>query len=64
MQKENLDPTLKERVQFVPLNFFSGTPVKDCDIYYVNSSFFASVMSLILSSYVMYCMTGLWTAAK
>ncbi|KAJ7931437.1 S-adenosyl-L-methionine-dependent methyltransferase [Mycena leptocephala] len=35
MQKENLNPTLKERVQFVPLDFFSGTPVKDCDIYYL-----------------------------
>jgi hypothetical protein len=64
MQKENLEPTLKERVQFVPLDFFSGTPVKDCDIYYVNSSFFTSVMSLIFSSYVMYFMTGPWTTAK
>ncbi|KAJ7127080.1 S-adenosyl-L-methionine-dependent methyltransferase [Mycena epipterygia] len=33
--KMDLASTLKQRVEFVPLDFFSGTPVKDCDVYYV-----------------------------
>ncbi|KAF7375742.1 3-O-methyltransferase 2 [Mycena sanguinolenta] len=35
MLKGDLDPALKERVQFVSLDFFSGTPVQDCDVYYI-----------------------------
>jgi len=29
------DPGLRERVQYVPLDFFQGTPVRDCDFYYL-----------------------------
>ncbi|KAJ6505928.1 S-adenosyl-L-methionine-dependent methyltransferase [Mycena vulgaris] len=35
LQNSDLDQTLKQRVQFIPLDFFSGTPAKDCDVYYV-----------------------------
>ncbi|KAJ7209445.1 S-adenosyl-L-methionine-dependent methyltransferase [Mycena haematopus] len=31
----DLDATAKERVQWVPLDFFNETPVKGCDVYYL-----------------------------
>ncbi|KAJ7487263.1 S-adenosyl-L-methionine-dependent methyltransferase [Mycena galericulata] len=33
--KEVTDPTLKKRLQYVPLNFFTEAPVRDCDFYYL-----------------------------
>ncbi|KAJ7170592.1 S-adenosyl-L-methionine-dependent methyltransferase [Mycena crocata] len=35
LEKETMDPALKQRVQFVPLDFFGSTPVKGCDVYYI-----------------------------
>ncbi|KAJ6619669.1 S-adenosyl-L-methionine-dependent methyltransferase [Mycena sp. CBHHK59/15] len=35
LQQQAMDPLLKERVQFVPLDFFGETPVAGCDVYYM-----------------------------
>ncbi|KAJ7659940.1 S-adenosyl-L-methionine-dependent methyltransferase [Mycena rosella] len=38
LNTEITDVALRERVQYVPLDFFNGTPVQDCDFYYVSKS--------------------------
>ncbi|KAJ7637687.1 S-adenosyl-L-methionine-dependent methyltransferase [Mycena polygramma] len=35
LQKVDIDPALKERVQFIPLDFFGGIPKENCDVYYI-----------------------------
>ncbi|KAJ7284895.1 S-adenosyl-L-methionine-dependent methyltransferase [Mycena rebaudengoi] len=35
LRKEAMDLPLKQRVQFVPLDFFDASPVDGCDVYYI-----------------------------
>ncbi|KAJ6607417.1 S-adenosyl-L-methionine-dependent methyltransferase [Mycena sp. CBHHK59/15] len=35
IRAEITDPNLRKRVEYVPLNFFEGIPVQECDFYYV-----------------------------
>lgn len=57
LEKETMDPALKQRVQFVPLDFFGSTPVKGCDVYYV-CILLVSFNRLIFFRYVTSYMIG------